>query len=431
MREQHAKARIAPWVSTAGGIVLLAMIGREVALWLVAVCGGLAIIAHLLVSRFDAGRKRVVLGYHLDDCARVKYDSLQEAMKSLASSRRVWRIITKDRSLDTKYTAGATDLITRKSAWVGTGAPSHVEVNLPIWKMALADQSLYFFPDRLLVYQSGRIGAVPYPEISAACCATRFVESDGVPNDARVVETTWRYTNKGGGPDRRFANNPSIPVAEYAQLLLHSKAGMNFLLHGSNLAASQKFTQGISGYCSAVVTTQVGETSSEDPPDTCTPSLAPSALEGWGWVAAPVLLLVMLLALWIGPRGSYLSAAPSAGSSASEAVQQPLPQVRILRQRGMQVVAAVPAETSDADLRRVLDDLRVKIESSRLSELGIKTPKSPSSISTGTIFVFKTDGTKIPPLAQSDATLKWSHNETTATLRQSDGTRIPAFGSTQ
>ena len=85
------------------------------------------------------------------------------------------------------------------------------------------------------------------------------------PNDARVVETTWRYTNKGGGPDRRFANNPSIPVAEYAQLLLHSKAGMNFLLHGSNLAASQKFTQGISGYCSAVVTTQVGETSSEDP----------------------------------------------------------------------------------------------------------------------------------------------------------------------
>ena len=52
------------------------MITREVALWLVAVCAILAIIAHLVVSRFDAGRKRVVLGYHLDESARTKYDSL-------------------------------------------------------------------------------------------------------------------------------------------------------------------------------------------------------------------------------------------------------------------------------------------------------------------------------------------------------------------
>ena len=352
-------------------------------------------------------------------------------MKSIAASQRILRIITSDRSLDTKYTAGATDLITRQNVSVGADSPSHIEVNVPVWKIVMRDQSLYFFPDRLLVYQGGQIGAAPYPELSATCCATRFVESDGVPGDARVVGTTWRYTNKGDGPDRRFANNPSIPVAEYAQVVLHSKAGMNFLLHCSNLLATQKFVQGMSDYCSSVMTAQVAETASANQSDTAAPSLTPSALEGWGWAAAPVLLIAMLLALWIGPRGSYLAAASSAGLSSPEAMQQPFPQVRILRQRGMQVVLAVPAGTSDADLRRVLDDLRVKIESSRFSELGIKTAKSVPSASTGTIFVFRTDGTKIPPLAPSDATLKWSHNETTATLRQPDGTRIPAFGSTQ
>ncbi len=407
------------------------MIAREVTLWLVAGCAILAIIAHLVISRFDAGRKRVVLGYHLDESARTKYDSLLDAMKSVASSQRIWRIITSDRSLDTKYTAGATDIISRKNVSVETGAPPHIEVNVPVWKMVLGGQSLYFFPDRLLVYQGGQVGAVPYPELNATYCTTRFVEAEGVPTDARVVGTTWRYTNKGGGPDRRFASNPTIPIAEYAQVALHSKAGLNFVLHCSSVLAAQKFVNGLSGYCSTVMTTHVAESSGEIPPATAEPSLTSSALEGWAWTAAPVLLIVMLLALLVGPRGSYLAASPPAGPSASAAIQQPLPQIRILRQKGMQVVIAVPVETSDADLRRVLDDLRVKIESSRLSELGIRSAKQISRASTGTIFVFKTDGTKIPALAQSDATVKWSRKEITATLRNSDGTRVPAFGSTQ
>jgi hypothetical protein len=92
---------------------------------------------------------------------------------------------------------------------------------------------------------------------------------------------------------------------------------------------------------------------------------------------------------------------------------------------------AVPSGTSDSDLRRLLDDLRVKIESSQLSESGIRTAKQGLSASAGTIFIFRTDGTRIPALAQSDAALKWSPKETIATLRQADGTRVPAFGSAQ
>ena len=425
IREQHQKMVLAPWVSAAAGLIVVGMLTREVALWLIASCIGLTVVAHFVINRFDAGRKRVTLGYALDESARAQYDSLLESMKVLFSSNRIWRVITSDRSLDTKYTAGASEIISRKSAAITMRPPPHVEVDVPVWNMGLNDQSLYFFPDRVLVYQGGQIGAVPYADFNATTSTTRYVESEGVPSEARVVGTTWRYTNKGGGPDRRFANNPQIPVAEYAQIVLRSKSGLNFLLHCSNVTAAHKFVSGLSGYCSTVVTAQVAEHSGASTSDSTEASLTSSALEGWGWAAAPVLLIGMLLAMFVGPHGSYLQESPPQNPAPTAVIQQPLPEVRILRQKGMQVVMAIPAETSDSDLLGVLDDLRVKVESARFSELGIKTV---SSVSKGAIFVFRIDGKIIPALSQSDAILKWTRKETTATLRKADGTRVRAFG---
>ncbi len=234
---------------------------------------------------------------------------------------------------------------------------------------------------------------------------------------------------RAGGPDRRFANNPQIPIAEYAQVVLRSKAGLNFLLHSSNAAAAQRFVSGLSMYGSTVMTTQVAESSGGSMPDKTESSLTNSALEGWGWAAAPVLLAVMLLAMAVGPRGSYLQTPRPQTPAQTGIIQQPLPQVRILRQKGMQVVVAIPAGTSDSDLLRLLDDLRVRVKTSRLSELGIDTSQRPSPPSGGAIFVFRTDGKTVPTLAESDATLKWNRKETTATLRKADGKHVPAFGS--
>jgi hypothetical protein len=145
IREQHKKMVLAPWVAAGAGLIVVGMLAGELALWLVASCVVLTLVAYFLIGRFDAGRKRVVLRYMLDDSARARYDSLLEAVKTLSSSRRLWRIITSDRSLDTKYTAGAGEIINRKNASISTCPPPHVETNIPIWKMGLGGQSLYFF----------------------------------------------------------------------------------------------------------------------------------------------------------------------------------------------------------------------------------------------------------------------------------------------
>ena len=60
---------------------------------------------------------------------------------------------------------------------------------------------------------------------------TRFIESDTVPHDAKVVDRTWRFVNKNGDPDRRFNNNHEIPVCLYGELALGTETGLTEILH--------------------------------------------------------------------------------------------------------------------------------------------------------------------------------------------------------
>src|SRR5208337_4134513 len=79
IREQHRKPLIAPWVSAGAGALLIAMIAKGIAIEVVGFCLVLAVIAHFMVSRFDAGRKRVILRYRLDETARTRYEALSNA----------------------------------------------------------------------------------------------------------------------------------------------------------------------------------------------------------------------------------------------------------------------------------------------------------------------------------------------------------------
>ena len=57
---------------------------------------------------------------------------------------------------------------------------------------------------------------------------------EGVIRDGTVVDRTWRYVNKNGGPDRRFNNNAQLPVMQYGVLVLTSSRGLNIHLNTSN-----------------------------------------------------------------------------------------------------------------------------------------------------------------------------------------------------
>jgi hypothetical protein len=56
--------------------------------------------------------------------------------------------------------------------------------------------------------------------------------------DAERVGTTWRYVNKVGRPNRRYKNNPQLPIMQYGELSLTTQQGFNFIWQTSRVTAA-------------------------------------------------------------------------------------------------------------------------------------------------------------------------------------------------
>ena len=248
IQEKQRKTRLAPIAAVLSCFLVLAMLAIKVPLWMVAVAIPVLVFIHACLSRTDYESKLVVLNYELDGDARTQYVELLNAVQSLASSAQVWRVTSQQGFVDRKYNAGAGTLLQRKPTFVRLAAPAHIQTQLAVWSVGLGEQTLYFFPDRILVYQGSEVGAVSYAGLSVELHQVRFVEEGNVPSDTHVVDQTWRYVNKKGGPDRRFSNNRQLPVVLYGEIALRSDSGLNVLLQSSNMHNSTLFDAGLKRY---------------------------------------------------------------------------------------------------------------------------------------------------------------------------------------
>lgn len=84
-------------------------------------------------------------------------------------------------------------------------------------------------------------GAIGYSNLQISQGFTRFIEEESVPFDAVIVDRTWRFLNKSGGPDRRFSNNRQLPILQLGVLALMSSSGLNIQLNPSNSQLSVTF----------------------------------------------------------------------------------------------------------------------------------------------------------------------------------------------
>jgi hypothetical protein len=105
----------------------------------------------------------------------------------------------------------------------------------------------------VILWEQGTYGAIGYDDFRVEQTFTRFIEGERLPADATVVDRTWRYVNKGGGPDRRFNNNVQLPVAQYGVLVLSSSRGVNIHLNTSSAEVSVAFAN-----CWGEVNSRVG-----------------------------------------------------------------------------------------------------------------------------------------------------------------------------
>lgn len=134
-----------------------------------------------------------------------------------------------------KRNAGAAHLIDRKPARLTYGLPKVLRSNVTPPALGIGGRTFYFFPEVIIVQHGGRFGAVGYGDLEIRWQQTRFIEDGHPPNDAQVVDHTWKHPNKSGGPDRRFRDNRRLPVCLYEVMHLSSRSGVNELAEFSKV----------------------------------------------------------------------------------------------------------------------------------------------------------------------------------------------------
>lgn len=250
IRRKHKLIKGYPW---AMGVMAAAVGGSTIGglpLWTSISIGVALSVGGLYAYRWDLRRKLVILQYTFDDSAGEPYQALFDSATVLKSVSRVWHVSASAKVLNSKYHAGASATVRRKRATISSAQPPFMACNVNPVTVSFANSTFYFFPDRLLVYSSSNVGAVAYSTLHATTAVSRFIEEEGVPSDAKVVDRTWKFVNKKGGPDKRFKNNRQLPICAYGELIFKSDTGIDELLMISQQGPERAFASALAGMAS-------------------------------------------------------------------------------------------------------------------------------------------------------------------------------------
>ncbi|QZQ53610.1 DUF4236 domain-containing protein (plasmid) [Curtobacterium sp. TC1] len=189
----------------------------------------------------DGLRKNVVLFYDLEDNAARWFDRFVTSWDATSSSAKLWRTVQSGQVQTTyqhKVNAGVGSIVQRVSAEARIQQPRYLATNIDIPTVRAGSETLYFLPDRLLVGTGKRYSDVAYRHLTVRRSVTRFVEQPGhVPKDTQLIGETWQYVNVKGGPDRRFKNNPALPVVQYGRLEISTAQGLFWSVQSSRVTA--------------------------------------------------------------------------------------------------------------------------------------------------------------------------------------------------
>jgi hypothetical protein len=228
-------AGIAFSANAAGSILQSAIILMIVGACIIWLAAALYVRQSLIVS----------LEYDLSNEELDPFNRLVRAFNAIASCERVWQIPIERSQTDWKRNAGASVTVERKRITLGAGHPPLIESNIDFLRLPLANESIYFTPDAILIVAGNSVAALRYDDLEIVCRQIRFIEDGRPRSDAQVVGESWLYVNRDGGPDRRFGNNRKLPICLYAEIDLKSGSGLNDRINCSRLNGAEEFVASV------------------------------------------------------------------------------------------------------------------------------------------------------------------------------------------
>jgi hypothetical protein len=207
---------------------------------ILAVLGGGALLV-LLLYRAQKAKTIISMSYkgNLSEEAASRFSSVREALEDLASSRRIWRLPDSAKLPKTGEVAPSPE---REPARVGLLSTPGIRADVPVWGIEAGDESI-FFPEGALIYSNDRYDPLPYKSLKVAFSSGRFFEED-LPDDAAIVESTWRFSRPDGSPDPRYKkDNVEIPVVLYGLLEISTPSLPKVRLEVSDRLAAARFAR--------------------------------------------------------------------------------------------------------------------------------------------------------------------------------------------
>jgi hypothetical protein len=244
LNEAHRRFRLAPLmlIGSLGLFLISSIVGDQVLVGLSA----LFATVHVPISIFlDRYRRSVKVGIKLNPIAQTITAVLSESFSDLKSCNVIWDVQAEGHTSDWKRHAGATTLSQRHVIRPQFDRPGCIRGNVTFPTIKLGRAQLFFLPDAVLVVSKRSVAALHYRDLYFSEGTTRFIEEGCVPSDTTIVDHTWRFVNKTGGPDRRFNSNRQLPVCQYGEMDFSSSGGLNGKIQFSHVAAGQKFAKAL------------------------------------------------------------------------------------------------------------------------------------------------------------------------------------------
>lgn len=171
------------------------------------------------------------------------YGALTDAFDALSRCASIWDTTHRVATDRVRQRTIAEDSIERTPVRFGVGA---ADVITSAWRVPHLGNAnggdLYLYPGFVLYRVSrGAFAVLEARDVAVEHAPTRFVETDRVPPDSEIVGQTWRYANKNGTPDRRYADNPAIPLARYGAVRFRSASGLREDYLVSDDTAAERF----------------------------------------------------------------------------------------------------------------------------------------------------------------------------------------------
>ena len=198
----------------------------------------LAFIIYIIFLRTN---RVISLDYNIDEDFRDTVNQRMSRFVNMTKCHKVWRIIQTGNSTGSKYLNDSSNHITRQECKCSNEVPFPFATEEQVASFKMKKETLIFLPDKLIIIQSGKIGALNYEDIDMEIDNAQFVETEYVPSDAKVINYTWEHVNKSGTPDRRYQNNRQLSVCLYGELFLRSPSGLNtFLMFSKPINVNKK-----------------------------------------------------------------------------------------------------------------------------------------------------------------------------------------------